>query len=62
MMAGELFAARSLRTALVKRLFASSSELGLMCFEFLANSRQGDLYERNSSKGFSGSRRSQPVR
>jgi len=51
-----------LRHALVQRLFASSSELGFMCRELLADGSQGDLNERESSKGFSGNRGSPPAR
>jgi len=49
-----------IRQSLLQRLFTSSTDFGLVCGYLLAYGDQGHLYERNSSKGFSGNRRSHP--
>jgi hypothetical protein len=51
----------ALHSGLVQRLFTSSADFGLMCGYLLAYRDQGHLYECNSSKGFSGNRRSRPA-
>ena len=50
-----------IRATLFQRLFASPSYFDLVCREFLADGNQSYLYERNSSKSFSGNRWSRLV-